>query len=85
VTWEQPIDQATFADLWNGIAGGKVFWPFIISDASEQIDPLAFHVIGVAFTHKDGLLQSTFLVPATEQDPEFVRWLGLLNVPEDRI
>jgi hypothetical protein len=82
VTRDQPIDAATFSALWNGVADSEVFRRCMVRGPDQQIDPARYHVVGVVFQQEGQQGQYLFLVPATERDPGFVRWLQLLNVPQ---
>jgi len=82
VTREEPIDRATFESLWNGIVDLDVFRRSKVRDPQQKIDPAGFHVLGIVYGEKDQPKRKTFLVPADENDPEFLRWLAALNVPQ---
>ena len=82
VTREQPIDQATFDELWNTIATSQAIQRHVVRDPQQQIDPGRFHVITIVFQQDGQAGQYTFLVPVGERAPEFVRWLEMLAVPQ---
>ena len=81
VTKDQPIDEAAFNALWNGIADSEVFRRSMVRGPDQQIDPAQFHIVGIGFEQEGRRGRYMFLVPATERDPEFVQWLQALNVP----
>ena len=82
VTRDQPIDQTTFDELWNTIAGSQAIQRHVVRNPEQQIDPVRFHVIGIAFQQDGQVRQYTFLVPVGERAPEFARWLTMLAVPQ---
>src|SRR5690242_13670763 len=82
VTRDRPIDDDTFAALWNTIADAEVFRRSRLSAPDQLIDPVRFHVVGIVFDQDGRRGQCVFLVPADERDPEFVRWLEALDVPQ---
>jgi hypothetical protein len=82
VTRDQPLDDTTFNALWNGIANSEVFRRCMVRSANQPIDPVRYHVVGIAFEQDGQQGQYMFLVPAAEQDLEFVQWLENLNVPQ---
>jgi hypothetical protein len=84
VTRDQPIDEETFAFLWNGVAQLGVFQRALVRGPGVPIDPVSHHVVGIAFKEGNQQGQYLFLIPADETDPEFVRWLAALNVPQGK-
>ena len=85
VTRTEPVTEAAFATLWDGIAASLknrgVFWRCLVTDPSCLIDPEAGHVI-VATSGTNGHVRHlTFVIPADEADPEFTTWLRALGVP----
>jgi hypothetical protein len=81
VTRDLAIDGETFAFLWNGIADFDVFRRCAVRGQDLPIDPTSYHVIGAVFDEGGQRGQCMFLVPASEADPDFIRWLQALNVP----
>lgn len=82
ITRDQPIDKATFEKLCTSITSSEVFRRHRASGADKQIDPVRFHVVGIAFDKQGKKGQDLFLVPADEGDAEFSRWLDNLKVPK---
>ena len=82
ITRDQPIDKATFEKLWTSVTSSEVFRRHRASGAGKRIDPVRFHVVGIAFDKQGKKDQDLFLVPADEGDAEFSRWLDNLNVPK---
>jgi hypothetical protein len=56
-----------------------------VNSPYQQMDPILYHVVGVAFVQDGQQRQCMYLVPANERDGEFLRWLQTLNIPEGRI
>jgi hypothetical protein len=81
VTRDQPVDDGTFALLWNGVAEFGVFRRCMAQGPDTPIDPVTHHVIGIVFREDGQQGHYLFLVPAGETDPDFVRWLEALSVP----
>jgi hypothetical protein len=83
VTRDRPLDGETFRALWEGVVGGAVFRRHHVRDPNRAIDPEAYHVIYVEF-RMPGVPEKRYLilVPAGETDPDFVRWLEALDVPQ---
>jgi hypothetical protein len=81
VARDLPIDEETFTFLWNGVADFDVFRRCIVRGGEVPIDPENYHVIGVVFDEGGQQGRCMFLVPASERDPDFARWLQALSVP----
>lgn len=81
VTHDRQIDQAVFDTLWRTITNSEFFQRHRVSAAGKQIDPERFHVLGIAFDKQGKKGHEIFLVPADETDPEFIRWLDGLRIP----
>jgi hypothetical protein len=82
VTRDQPVDAATFSALWNAIADSDVFRRNVVRSPHQQIDPVGYHVIGIVFEQDGQRRRVLFQVPAAEAEPDFVRWLQALDVPQ---
>ena len=85
MTRTEPVTEAVFATLWDGIAAslknGGVFWRCLMTDPCRLINPEAGHMI-VATSEPIGQVRYlTFVVPIDEADPEFAAWLQALGVP----
>ncbi len=84
VTRDQPIDIAAFDVLRTGLTRSELFARALTNDMDAEINPDTHHIIGVIFPHEGSVGRCLLLVPTTENDPEFLRWLKALNVPRGR-
>ena len=73
------VTRDQFKRLWNTIVNAPVFHRSIPEDGNAGIDPVRFHVVGVAFERDGDQGVVTHLVPVTERDPEMTRWLRTLS------
>jgi hypothetical protein len=79
---EQPLDPATFQEIWAGLTQLEVFRRHQVRDPNRQVDPQADHVIWAAMGEGADQKRAMFAVPAGETDPAFLGWLEKLQVPK---
>ncbi|MBC7821128.1 MAG: hypothetical protein IAG10_29935 [Planctomycetaceae bacterium] len=78
-TKDGAVSKEQFKLLWNTIADAPVFHRSIPRDPNAQIDPIRFHVVGIAFDSEGEQGAVTYLVPVSERDPQLLSWLRTMS------
>jgi len=81
VTRESAVEDMTFAFLCSGLTSTNLFRRYAAQDEDQEIDPQANHVVSYLFEEGDDRGRQIFLIPTSERNPDFARWLSALGVP----
>ncbi len=82
VTREQPIDESTLEIVWNWILDSAMFQKCQVNNPQTPMDWDSCHVVATIFGAKDQPERRTYLIPASDINPEFdASWLVELNIP----
>ena len=73
---EPKISELDFMNLWNQLSVLKIFKDSLVKKkAKPEIDHASQHVVSVTYKDRDLTVEQTYLVPASNSDPEFDQWL----------
>ena len=81
ITQELPITEEDFLFLWNSIADLDAFRRHFSDDPNSSIDWVNYHFLSITFKVEEQQGHYQIMVPNDEYDPDFTRWLEVLNVP----
>jgi hypothetical protein len=73
------VFKEQFTLLWNTIADSPVFHRCALESPDASIDPVANHVVGIAFDLHGEQGVVSHLIPVSERAPEFLAWLRALS------
>jgi hypothetical protein len=76
-----PIDQDTFAFLWNGIGDYSFFKKSLVTSPDTRLDFYKYQVIGIMFSQDGQRKGGTYLRAPTETNPQYKAWIEKLHVP----
>ena len=81
-TQTRELTEDQFESIWNGMAESSVFKNSLVTDSETRIDPIANHIVSAFYSAGDSETLRNYSVPANEDDPAFLRWLKMLQVPK---
>jgi hypothetical protein len=78
----QPIDQDTFAYIWNGVTDFDFFKKALVTKLDTHMDFNHFQVIAIAYKENGGQAEMrSFLVDPNDTDLNYKKWVAALHVP----
>jgi len=81
-TQSRQLSEEEFDSIWNGIIDSKVFKNCLVTDPEAKVDPVANHIVAVYYADGDSETLRNYSIPHTEDDSDFLQWLGLLKIPK---
>lgn len=80
-TQTRQLTEEQFDLIWNGVVDSDIFKKSIVVDPQSPVDPIANHVVSVFYSDGQKDLLRNYSIAGSEDDAAFLRWLGLLQIP----
>jgi hypothetical protein len=81
ITHDLPMTEEAFRIIWASLNEIQDFKTSVVISADQEIDPVNYHVVGMAFVVGGQKEMRTHLVPASTVSPAFREWLTKIGYP----